>query len=101
MRDNVIKIMCPKCMESSDYELPNDIMLVKRDDFTTDLLNQGVTRGYQKGRADTIRECIDKIEKFAECNEECSKKFYYGQGCNACMFGKIKASIRGEKGENN
>lgn len=52
-------------------------------------------------RNETIQKCIDKIEEFAECNEECSKEFYYGQGCNACLFGKIKDSIRGEKGENN
>jgi len=48
MSYNVMKIMCPKCMEVSEYEYPNNMMFVKKDDFTTDLLNQGYTKGYNK-----------------------------------------------------
>lgn len=32
---------------------------------------------------------VRQIREFAECNEECGEKFYYGQGCSACGWGKI------------
>lgn len=33
------------------------------DDFTDDLLNQGYTKGYIKGRADALDECIRLAEE--------------------------------------
>lgn len=40
-----------------------------------------------------VEKVVTNIEKFADC-EDCrkrgiDKKFYYGQGCKACAFGKI------------
>lgn len=40
-----------------------------------------------------VDKVVTEIEKFADC-EDCrrrgiDKKFYYGQGCKACAFGKI------------
>lgn len=54
MSDNIMKIMCPKCLEVSEFEYQNNKILVDKDDFVTDLLNQGFTKGYMKGKAETI-----------------------------------------------
>ena len=37
---------------------------------------------------------VEELEVLAECNEECKKNFYYGQGCNACLWHKIFEIVR-------
>ena len=37
---------------------------------------------------------VEQIREFVECNDECEKKFYYGQGCSACMWGKMVELVK-------
>lgn len=46
-----------------------------------------------------IEKVVEQIREFVECNAECEKKFYYGQGCSACMWGKMVDIVRKGKVE--
>ena len=39
---------------------------------------------------------VQQIKEFAECNQRCAEKFYEGQGCKVCVFGKIIRMISNE-----
>lgn len=41
-----------------------------------------------------VEKVVADIQAFAECNEDCKKNFYYGQGCSACLWNKIMGIVR-------
>ena len=105
MSDNKLK-PCPFCgaeLERCEEENLEDIFEHPENGC---ILNGFMVADYERDiiRWNTRKPMdwiVEKLEEFAEC-KDCnengiSEKFYYGQGCKACMWKKIIDIVRGER----
>lgn len=52
---------------------------------------------WYKNTAYDIDKVLVRISELAECNDECANNFYYGMGCDACMWSEVFSIVkRGE-----
>ena len=41
-----------------------------------------------------VPEVVKQLEAVMDCDDKCREKFYYGQGCSACLWGRCIAIVK-------
>ena len=80
-----------KLIEENSYTLVDRINSKDKGMFLTGI-KQAID---MQPTAYDVDAVVERLEEIFFCSEDCSKKFYQGFGCKACLFGTAIEIVKG------